>query len=310
MTMNKKEFIEYVRANIKSYLPDYIKDGCQIELIEVTKNNDITLTGLNFNRGEGVPSPNFYFEPAYEAYCDGHTVEELLENLAECAVNSWEIEIPIDLETATYADIKDKLTYQVVDVLHNRGRLINCPHTMMGNDLALIYYIEVPQEDGIMRALVSHGMMKDKGFEEATLKYDAKLNMEKIHEPVMLDMGNASVNLLEQEAESSGRGLYMLTNKEFCCGASTMFYDGVKDRIAEVIKGDYYILPSSIHEVMIVPAEGANVSRLAEIIRDANETVVTPDEFLSNRLFSYDHKGKNLVEHVVPLARTIDDMER
>mgnify|MGYP003301039899 CR=1 FL=1 len=79
-------------------------------------------------------------------------------------------------------------------------------------------------------------MIEYKGFDESTLKYDAKLNMEKVHKPLMLDMGNSSVNLLEKDTEPSDLGFYVLTNEEMCCGASTVFYDGVKDQIAEVVK--------------------------------------------------------------------------
>ena len=102
-------------------------------------------------------------------------------------------------------------------------------------------------------------------------------------------------NLLEGGI-ASGSAMLFLTNEESREGASALFYDGILDRIRDVIGGDYYILPSSIHEFVIVPgcASTGRTDELKKIVLEANRTVTRPYEILNDNVYHYDGTFKRL----------------
>ena len=81
----------------------------------------------------------------------------------------------------------------------------------------------------------------------------------------------------------------VLTTQDGQNGASLIANKEILDRIHDT-KGDYYIIPSSIHEVIIVPCSFASADMLRPMISEVNDSVVSPEEVLSNDLFKYDGK--------------------
>ena len=82
--------------------------------------------------------------------------------------------------------------------------------------------------------------------------------------------------------------LLVLTTEDGILGASTLYYPGMTDRIARIVGGNYYVLPSSVHEVLIMP-EGGRMSpeEMAQMVREINENEVSPKERLGNRVLHY-----------------------
>lgn len=88
--------------------------------------------------------------------------------------------------------------------------------------------------------------------------------------------------------------LFVLTNEEGLNGAGTVLYEGILDSFSDQIKGGFYILPSSIHEVLLVPEkEGSDPAALSELVKEVNRTVVDEGEILSDRIYYYE-KGQNV----------------
>jgi hypothetical protein len=85
---------------------------------------------------------------------------------------------------------------------------------------------------------------------------------------------------------------YVLTNENHLFGASALFYDGVKERIYDLI-GEYYALPASVHEWIIVPVKDGTddeVDALKEMVMRGNDEVVDYTEVLSKYIYLYDGK--------------------
>ena len=93
-------------------------------------------------------------------------------------------------------------------------------------------------------------------------------------------------NLLETGADMRGiTDMYILSNNSGIHGAAALFYPEVQERIAEVVGQNYYALPSSTEEFIIVPEEvGMSPRDLTAMVRDANRTVVSPAEKLSDNV--------------------------
>lgn len=316
--MTKDQLLTMMQENIKDYLPAEIRDSCSVEVVEVMKNNDTVYKGLVFDRGTNVPCPTFYIDEAYENYCEGYSPEEIMQDLAAAVEGSWEIKLPIEDINLDYESIKDKLAFQLVDAYENKERLKTCVHSQMGNDLAMIFYVEMMQEDGFMRAVITNEMADDFGYDIEQLKADAKTNMEKKHPPLLMSPTSMmvkmiepdySMNLLEKPDMELDEGLYVLTNDQRIYGSSAIMYDGIQEKLGNMAKGNYYVIPSSTQEVLIVPVKGGPTAReILSVLKEGNENLVSKDEFLSNRLFMYD-RGEGLLAEVKVPNREVE-MER
>ena len=86
--------------------------------------------------------------------------------------------------------------------------------------------------------------------------------------------------------------MYILTNKLKIHGATCIAYPRLLKRIADYLEDDLVIIPSSIHEVLIIPAsitqEGYSLEDLQFMITETNDTILTDDEVLSNHAYIYE----------------------
>ena len=86
-----------------------------------------------------------------------------------------------------------------------------------------------------------------------------------------------------------------LTNASGSLGAAALFYPDVKDKAAELLGSDYYILPSSVHEVILVPdSAGINATELCDMVKQANRTVVEEHDILSDNVYHYSRDDRRL----------------
>ena len=100
----------------------------------------------------------------------------------------------------------------------------------------------------------------------------------------VLDGGGVSV----ENWEPDGSPMTVLTTREQINGAGVIFCDGVLRKIREKI-GDFYILPSSVHEVLVVPvSEGIDREELEEMVKSVNAAEVAPEDQLADRVFLFD----------------------
>ena len=90
-------------------------------------------------------------------------------------------------------------------------------------------------------------------------------------------------------------GLYVLSNEEMYFGAVTIFYPGLLSVIADEFGSDLFILPSSVHECLILPcSQGIDPHALASIVRTVNETEVAEEDILSFSVYRYSRKDDRL----------------
>ena len=239
-------------------------------------------------------------------------------------LNSWEA-------------MKDKVYLSAVGRTRNEELLKNVPHREMG-DIACTYRIHLMEPGGSSGSiLVTNESMKGYGITEAQLYQAAVANTLKNDPPTLNHMSDVigciavpgaptegqkeklqSTNLLREEEDrqkddrdaQGGRDefsvgddipLMVLTNSSMMMGAASVFVPGVMEKIQEKMPEGFYVLPSSIHEVMIFPKSmGSDPHELDEMISDINETQVAPDEQLSDLCHEYDADRKLLVCPTAP----------
>jgi hypothetical protein len=294
--MNEREFIEKMKAGVREYLPEDVKGDIIIDDVEVVKMNDQKLHGLTFRMPGSEAAPTLYVDDMFRAYKDGMDISELTSELANMYTGSRDGVKPPEVDLS-YDNLKDNLTVRLLEKKRNREFLSNMPHVSVGNGLAVIADINMGEGiGGEWRIAVNNGVLEQLGVDSETLFADAMKNSVIMEPAQLVDMGNAlfepqRINLLERDepiAPENVGSMYVLTNASGSLGAAAMFYPDVKEKAADLIGGDYYILPSSIHEVILVPDTlDVKAKDLCEMVKQANRTVVEDQDILSDSVYHY-----------------------
>ena len=165
--------------------------------------------------------------------------------------------------------------------------------------------------DGVGTITITNQLMKSMGVTAKDLD-DAALNnisqeaYIRTGASMMLDMmvGDFSRDFGVSEAEARKMleaqmpvddGMWIVTNREKINGAAVIMSPTVREQIGEVVGGDYYVLPSSIHEIIIVPKDQHDsIRELTDMVKQVNQTCVNSDEVLSDNVYEYQIREKTL----------------
>lgn len=199
-----------------------------------------------------------------------------------------------------YEAIKDRLMMQVINTKGNEELLRDIPHVDFA-DLSLVYRFVFNTEPFLETCIVTNNLMHGYGIAHKQLHADAlksstnnfPVTIKPLQEVLYEPQGFC------QESDSD-LSLYIATIKGFSYGASCLCYPDFFERAAEVMKGSFYVLPSSIHEVFLCPANpddpadqrSGTVKNLKDIVLTVNRTEVDPKEKLSDSVYYYDAKNK------------------
>ena len=290
-------FADTVRSVVESYLGI----GYQVRLQQVTKNNGVTLTGLIIKNQESNLAPTIYLDAFYERYIAGERMAELCLEIIQLQENNQKTE---DFDTSLITDfskVSSRICYKLVNAERNRELLAEAPHKKF-HDLAIIFYILVSQETTATATItVRNNLQELWGVGEDELFDLALQNTQRLFRGSVLSMENLFFEVAEElDAEETMAfydmvveddgiiSMYMASTQDRVQGAGVIFYDGLLQQFAESIQSDFYLLPSSIHEMIFVPVSiGISVAELKQIVRDMNAEKVAPEEVLSNHVYYY-----------------------
>ena len=301
--LSKTDFMDAVRRNIENFLPEDAAENVGISETVVVKMNDQKLHGIIIREKGSDAAPTFYMDEMFERYSQGEDLGSLMVELANQYSYAKDMPKPPEVDLS-WDNVKDKLTVRLLEKSRNREFLANMPHVDVGNGLAVIADINMG-EDGIgeWRITVNNSVLESLGVDKERLFSDAMANA-KVYDPAeLVDMSSAlfspeKVNLLERDepiAPEDISGMYVLTNSTGSLGAATLFYPDVKEKAAELLGSDYYILPSSVHEVILVPDTPAiNAGDLCDMVKQANRTVVEEKDILSDNVYHYNRDDRRL----------------
>ena len=291
--MNYKEFV----SQLKEMLQECLGEDISIEFFQVTKNNDIKKDSFIFTGKDREICPAIYLEEYYCAYREGASFEWIVEEMQKVYQKCCG-KMP---EDARWFEDFDRMKERIFCKLVNRERnlefLQNVPYIPY-LDLAITFYYALQDEsfgNGTVQILWSHLEMW--GIREAQLYRIARKNTERTLPERLLEMKDLLGEMtFGMDVEIPCLPMYVLTNENRHFGASVILYDHILEAAAEKIGGNFYILPSSIHECIIVPEEEVpSVRELTAMVREINRTQVLPEEVLSDRIYHYDAKKHHLI---------------
>ena len=133
------------------------------------------------------------------------------------------------------------------------------------------------------------------GITEEQLIHDAIENSVKIMPPTIQSLGELVGEYTGGIPNNGFMPAYVISNKTCLNGAASMFYPDVLDYVSSKLGGDFLVAPSSIHEVIAVPArEDIDISQLEDTVKFVNSTQVDESDQLGDHLYKYDARTHSL----------------
>lgn len=293
--MNYESFKQYVADHIRDFLPqDY--NVHEINIMEQRKNNNVIWDALSI-KGDRNIVPAIYLESYYQAHTDGVSMDAILQKIADVYMESMEQVGNFTADEFQYEKIKNGIFVVVQNAEMNRELLEEVPHEIR-DDLALLYRVNVELSNGEKGSVLIHNThLRSWGIDEKTLKEVAWNNMHDNYPPEFSTMSNVlrSVGYDEMSEATELVEMYVLSNKDKHYGAAYMFDTEVMNRIAEGIGGDIVVIPSSIHEsILLKKQEDTDFDILREMVKEVNRTQLHPTEILSDEVYQYSRDTQTL----------------
>lgn len=318
--MEYSQFVDDVKRCIRFQ----VSEEYEIKVNRIMKNNSVELDGIVFFKEGDNISPNIYLNSYFERYQEGESVEGIANEIIRLYESSKKAQTKdyVDFEFE-YEKIKDTIVYRLVNFQQNRKLLREVPHIRF-LDLAITFHCLVREgEDGIGTIRITNEHIK---LWEVNMKQLMQLATENTMrkfpvkictmEEVILDIMNREyAQLLKSEESDSAyeaamlemmiqemfhnenkREMYIMTNTIGINGATVVIYQDILKDFAKKMRCDFYILPSSIHEVILVPyEENMEPETLQEMVNEVNLSQVPEEEVLSDRVYIY-RRETNSVE--------------
>lgn len=301
--MEINEFAGKVRDAVGKKLGETYK----VEVREVQKNNGVILHGLLILHDDRNVIPTLYLEPFWEAYLSGVTLAEIVRRL----IKIYREDLPktkVDIGFfGNFDEVSERICYRLVRQKGNEELLREIPYIPF-LDLAVCFFYAYSGEalgEGAILIRNTHmelwhtdtkklmSLAQENTPELFPWKYDS---MERVLQEMMAEEEYISP-VPEEEKESlfTNTPLWVLSNQQRIHGASCILYPGLLRQLASAEKRNFYLLPSSIHEMILLPEQGAETpQRLKDMITEVNRTQVAPEEVLSDSLYYYDFREENV----------------
>lgn len=297
--LNYELFKKEMVAKFVSYLPDDLKNA-ELEIITAEKINQ-QLDTMIVKQPDCNISPNIYLNQFYEEYLATGDLEDVIEEAANLYEMAFRKKDSIDMNRLKDINFaKDKIVFQLINTVQNRDMLKRMPHREF-HDLSIVYRLVVEMnENGFSSFLITDDYAGNSGMSEEELFALAKDNTWNLLPPKIANMRDIMKNILALDDMDSllddtlDKNLYVISNDRGINGAATMLYENVFYELATELDSDLYILPSSVHEVIALAADGITPEELADMVSEVNMSKVDLSERLSNQVYLYDKDLRKL----------------
>ncbi len=322
--MEFKEFTRKVSDGVQQFLGKEVT----VSVHNIRKNNGVYMTGMTLSGRESNMSPTVYLESFYDEYGKGKTMASVVRDIVKIYERT-RVHGDVNMDFfANYKRVEKQIFCKIINYEKNRDVLQKMPHRRC-LDLAVVCYLAYTNEfigNGTIQIYKSH--MKNWKIDEQQLIDRAIENTKTVLGHQWMDMPDLMEDMLMEEfraraaenpeigeqiskeeakalvkhaindmMKGNNRGpMCVVTNRQRCMGAICILFQDVLDEMAERMGGDFVILPSSVHEVILVPGtEQRSGERLKGMVREINAGQVEAQEVLSDNIYYYNHCSKEIV---------------
>lgn len=284
-----------------------LQGGVKAKQYTAVKNNGKVKRGLLMETPGVNVSPTIYLEEFYQRSQEGESMDELVQDILDFygvvkCEKSWNTD-----RIEHYDAIQDKIVFKLIHTEKNRALLREVPHIEL-LDLSIVFYALLDiNSQGTATMMVNNEHLKCWDVTKEDLLTLARRNVIRLLPAELFTMRQAvdevlrlapgeKKNLLKVPLNDEDDFMYVLSNPLRSFGAACIAYPEVLDMAGRVLGEDYYVLPSSVHEVVLVPASrGMAPDEMNAMVVEINETQVAEEEILSNHAYLYKRDAKKLI---------------
>lgn len=319
--MEFNQFSKKVKKGLELIVKEKLADG-KVVLRRVRKNNNVKMTAISIIREGEKAMPTIYLKDYYKMYMDGASIEEIcfeIYDVYEEGIQHFNKYIDVE-RLLNFEKVKDKIFYKIINYEMNKEMLKEHPHFRF-LDMAIVFYVMIESfRDGQATAMINNVHLHKWDVSEEDIKGIALINTWKKYPPVIRKMEEIVSELIlddilddedwieedtcyggytydeirdrireevDHVKEFKDMDMYILTNKIRSNGAVCITYPEVLRNFAEKIDDDFYVIPSSIHEVILVPKKHWEKEKFDEMVVEVNGSELDPVEILSNHAYLY-----------------------
>ena len=254
---------------------------CEVILKEVRKNNGTIFHGLELKGLLKDCYPVVYVEDLEDEDIEYavKVVEGAIEEIGP-KVNMICMNRIFD-----FYRMASSVRYKVINTEMNRALLHKIPHRILPcKELVIVYYLVVSNNQTV---LIKNDLMKKWGVSEDELYHLASKYTKKFNHPMLRNLKLT----LEDGTTMEPPFMVYKTVSDYLGASALLYKDGLMSVYEEI--GDFYIVPSSIHEVLVVACKDwEDEEHLKRIVEDGNDVIVTREEQLSKKLLVF--RGKEI----------------
>ena len=300
-------FMNEFGLKIMELLEERIDEDYTILKNSIVKANDIVKNAITVQkRGENI-AKNIYLEQFYQMYKNGYAMEKIIDDVLKEVMSDngfimGDASKELLKNIGDYEAIKNRIIIKLLNRDMNKSYLEDKFYVPY-KDLVVAFCIvwngmgEGMATSCVSKALFERWNVSEEQVYNQALKNSQSLFPAKIEDmrSVLLELYGSVKDLLGDEAyvpnDDNGKYFYVLSNESRLNGAATMVYDDILKNFAyEQEVEEVIIIPSSIHEALLVP-KPHNADNLEEkcyeMVNEVNSTSVEPEEILSNNIYIY-----------------------
>lgn len=292
--MNYRKFT----ATIVKLLRERMGADYEVKITEVTKNNGVVLTGVIMMRKSDRISPTIYLEEPYRQYLAGVELQEIVDRIVELYQEQMK-DFNLDIDSfKEFEYVRDRIFHKLINFEKNSKLLEDVPY-FKWCDLAVVFYYAVEEELMGRASILIHNNHLVMWEQTADVLYRiAQHNMRQRMPELLMPMQDLVEEMtgvkLHQKDEIK---MYVLTNRAKINGASAMLYSDKIRELAKRLQTDIMILPSSVHEVLLLPDNHEQeYAFYRQMVEEVNTTQVEPEEILSYSLYRYSREKAEIEE--------------
>lgn len=296
--MEFKQFSKAVCEGVSEFYGESVK----VQIEEVEKNNGVKLTGLILFKEQTNISPAVYLDDYYKEYRRGRKVSDIVLEIIQI-YNRIDNRAKVDMNfLKSYETVRERICFKLVHFNRNETLLREVPHIPY-MDLAIVFYFAYESEAlGKGSILIRSSHVEEWNISVQDLYRCAAFNTKRLFPVKVMNINELVEDLTaEQRAdeadecpqifpEKEALPMYVLTNRAKQFGAAGILYPEQLKKMADRLRNNLFILPSSIHEVILLPDHGENPDSLKFMVREVNETQVAEEEILSDSVYYYERE--------------------
>jgi len=323
--MTYENFMEEVKKHVLEYLPEEYAES-EVRIDEVEKNINQKTRALFIRREEETVLPSVYLKEFYEMYSKGKNMDDVLSAIAHTYLESQKKKeelFPFNIKD--YDSMKDKLYIKLMNKNQNKENLeVYITKDIPETDLTAVVSAVLSKnaQDGTVAFPIRQALQGIWGITREQLYEQALQNTPRLFPAELINMRDVmrsiyGIGMSEEEGDSIEKYLnegrqegykeiesrkvllpfeqYVLTNTAKFHGISAILYPGLLQEIGEATKSNFFILPSSIHEAILIKDNGdMSAEELQHMVIEVNRTQLKADEVLSDEVYCYNYQEKRL----------------